>query len=195
MVIFQICKLCLSYMRTHPELIGWLKCGSCGYSHTVLGVSKMSIDLKTYLMGREKQYPNDYTKNIEENAIALLKKVNALLFELNISLVKISSGWRPPSINVAVPNAAKNSSHQTANAVDILDIDRSFARICLNNLDKLQKYGLYMENPCWTKGIHTNWVHLQQIKPGSGHRIFIPSTAPAIDPDFFDGNYNHQYDS
>ena len=49
----------------------------------------------------------------------------------------------------------------------------------------LAEVGLWLEDPRWTfdpKGDH--WVHLQTVPPRSGNRVFVPSDAPAKDPDF-----------
>jgi hypothetical protein len=35
---------------------------------------------------------------------------------------------------------------------------------------KLESYGLFREDPDWTKG----WVHLQSVPPVSGKRTFQP---------------------
>lgn len=118
---------------------------------------------------RRKQYPHEYTLEIENNAIALLEKVNKLLDTLGIGAVKVSSGWRPSAVNLRV-GGAKNSNHITGHAVDIADQFRYLAKAILRNIKLLDECGLYAEDFGHTK----TWVHLQDIAPKSGKRIFIP---------------------
>lgn len=136
---------------------------------------KPLISLEMYLKGREKQYPNEYTKEIEANAIELLKKVNAFLEELGIDKVEVTSGFRPLAINSNTKGAAKKSNHTICKAVDILDNkSQDLAEKCKKQMDLMIKYDLYMEDPNSTKGKYTNWVHLQNVAPKSGNRIFNP---------------------
>ena len=130
------------------------------------------ITLQEYLMGRDEEYPNEYSEEIRENAKGLIAKVNAYLEDLGIEKVKVSSGWRPPSYNRQVFGAAPNSLHMTGHAVDISDPHRYLARklILIENLALLDKHGLHAENPEKTK----TWIHLQDIAPKSGRRIFNP---------------------
>lgn len=127
------------------------------------------INLDKYLMGRHEQYPEHYTPTFKENAIKLIDKINALLDVLDVAGATVSSGFRPPPINNKV-GGALHSHHQTCNAIDIFDPHRYLARKLLRNLEELERQGLYMESPTKTHG----WVHLQQIAPKSGARIFQP---------------------
>lgn len=130
------------------------------------------ITLQEYFMGRDEEYSAELSDEIIENAQQLLKKVNAYLDDLGIGAVKVSSGWRPPTYNAKVPNAAKKSHHMTGHAVDISDPHRYLARRVLEiqNLALLDKHGLIAENPEHTK----TWVHLQDVPVPSGRRIFNP---------------------
>jgi len=153
----KICRLCSSFMQSHPSSLGWLKCPSCGFSK----VEKQVITLENYLMGRDSQFPEELTPEISLNITILLEKVNALLFELKISSAKVSSGWRPAKINATVANSAKKSHHMTGKAIDLLDDkDQSLAAKILTNPTLLKKYDLWLEDPAHTKGKVTNWVHL-----------------------------------
>lgn len=119
------------------------------------------ISLEAYLMGRQKLYPLEYTPELQQNAIKLLKQVNALLNELGIKSAKVSSGWRPAAINSQTPNAAKRSAHMICLAVDILDDkNQTLAKLVGSRPDLLKKYSLWMEDSNATIGINTNWCHL-----------------------------------
>jgi len=181
----NVCRICSAWLLQHPKLKGWLKCHSCGYSK----VEKQVITLEMYLMGRDKQYASDYSVEIENNAKELLEKVNALLKDLGIDKVQVNSGWRPPAVNAGVAAAAKKSNHMIGKAVDLGDADCSLWNILMKNMDLLKKYGLYLEDKRWTK----TWVHIQSIAPKSGNRVFIPSSAPPIAPDLWDGKYDPKY--
>lgn len=119
-------------------------------------------------MGRDLQFPEEYNDGFKCNAESLLKKVNAFFSEIGVS-PKVTSGYRPPSINRTILGAAKRSHHQTCNAIDVEDINGALG-IKASDPALLEKYGLYLEDPTYTKG----WVHLQDIPPKSGRRIFIP---------------------
>lgn len=110
---------------------------------------------------RRKEYPNEFTKEIEDQAKKLLEKVNALLTDLGIKSAEVSSGWRPSQINGALSNAAKRSFHMTGKAIDILDNkNQDLAKLVASRPELLKKYGLWMEDMISTRGKYTNWVHL-----------------------------------
>lgn len=126
-------------------------------------------------MGRDSQYPNEFNNEIEQNIRILLERVNPFLNELKVTTCSVTSGWRPSVINANTSGAAKKSAHQSGQAVDILDDkDKKLAKLILDNKQLLDKYNLYMENPDYTNGKYTNWVHLQCRATKSGNRIFIP---------------------
>lgn len=144
-------------MQNHPQLSGWLKCPSCGFSK----IEKQLITPELYLMGRDKLYPQELTQEIQNNIIILLEKVNALLWDLKINKASVSSGWRPAAINANVANSAKKSLHMTGKAIDLLDdAAQSLAAKILSQPDLLVKYDLWLEDPTHTKGQNTNWTHL-----------------------------------
>lgn len=169
MGVDRICSICLAYMRRYDAPLGWLSC-ICGNRK----MEKELITLKDYWMGRDEKYSQDLSKEIKENAQELVTKVNAFLTELGVTEAKVSSGWRPKTINDATPGASKGSAHLTGQAVDILDDkEQSLAKKVLENLDIAEKHGLWIEDPKRTIGKNQNWLHLQTRKAKSG-RVFTP---------------------
>jgi hypothetical protein len=132
-----------------------------------------------YWMGREKQFPHDYTNLIMINGNRTVLLINVLLSmfyaDTGITLNKVTSGWRPLTVNSNTANAAEHSHHIDAQACDIHDTpNRDLARWCAKNQARLEKVGLWCERFEWTP----DWVHLQPIPVPSGRRFFIPSSAP-----------------
>lgn len=116
------------------------------------------ISLKDYLTSSGK-YPDrenspELTPEKLENAKKLLTAVNALLAEVGILSVSVSSGFRPLAANVAA-GGAKLSNHTKCLAVDIADNNHYIANKMTPAL--LRKYDLFMENEAYTK----TWLHLQ----------------------------------
>lgn len=141
----------------------------------------MPLTLYDYWMGRDVLYAFHLTKAIKYNAKLTVDRIQKLvkLYENDTknSVDVWSSGWRPSIVNDATSNAAKSSKHITAEAGDVQDKNRQFAKWCLANLDKLEEIGLWMEDCRWTP----TWVHLQIVPPKSGNRVFIPSnTKPLV---------------
>lgn len=141
------------------------------------------------LDGRDKKYPADYTQEISDNLDQLLVPMNQIRTSWGKPMT-VTSGWRPPSINGATPGAAKNSKHMQGLAVDIYDADGSLWSWVLQNLSTMKDLGIYFEDRRWTP----SWVHFQVGPPASGKRIYVPSSAPAIAPDNWDGEYDHSFD-
>ena len=139
-------------------------------------------------MGHSREYGAELTPEITGNAVVLLERVNRLLaraaeYRIGPAVddrtgTAIASGWRPRAVNETTVNAGRTSKHVIGCAIDLRDAmpDRPLARWCLRNRDILEDVGLWMQDPQWTP----TWVHLQSIPPGSGSRIFIPTTAPAL---------------
>ena len=140
------------------------------------------------LMGRDKTYPNDYTQEISNNLDKLLIPINKIRAAYGKPM-SIASGWRPPSINEATSNAAKKSNHMIGLAVDIKDADGAVRKWVLNNLQLMKDLGIYMEDFRWTP----TWTHFQCVPPASGKRIYVPSTAPAKDPNAWSGTYDPKF--
>ena len=129
----------------------------------------MSVSKKEILMGRDISHPTEYTQEISDNIDKLLIPINAFREAYGKPLI-VSSGWRPPSLNATVKNAAKRSNHQLGLAVDFLDKDGEIDKFCMENLSLLEELGLYLEHPDSTNG----WCHLQCVAPKSGNRVFKP---------------------
>ena len=128
------------------------------------------ISLADYWMGRDKRYPASWNEDIEAHAVDLLSRVNSLLAVFGEDRA-VNSGWRPPEVNSATPNAALKSKHMTGNAVDLADPEGDLDDWCSeNDGSRLIQYGLWMEHPAATKG----WCHLQNLPPKSGKRVFYP---------------------
>lgn len=83
-----------------------------------------------------------------------------------------NGGFRPQDCKVGM----ENSTHKEGRGGDIYDLSRQFASWCLAHPEELEKRGLYMEDPRWTP----SWVHLQDVPPRSGLRVYRPSMAPAL---------------
>ena len=128
------------------------------------------IALADYWMGRDKTHAADMTPEIRSNAADLVVRCNQLAAALSFPLPRVSSGWRPPSVNAGVKGAAKRSNHMTGNAVDFADPDGKLDAWCLANLPTLERIGIWLEHPDATP----NWCHLQRVPPRSGRRVFRP---------------------
>lgn len=122
------------------------------------------ISREEILMGRDKEYPLDDLQ--KANLEKLLVALNIVRKTYGKSMI-VTSGYRPPGINKKI-GGAKSSSHMTLEACDFRDTDGELAKWCLANIAVLEKAGLYMEDPRYTKG----WVHLQTRK--TKRRVFIP---------------------
>ena len=127
------------------------------------------ISVADYFMGRDKQFPDELTDELRTNAASTVDRVNQLL-EAFGEPRKVNSGWRPAVVNAATPNAAKKSKHMTCEACDISDYTGSLDAWCVNNLDALERIGLWLESPASTP----SWCHVQTVPPRSGLRVFIP---------------------
>jgi hypothetical protein len=120
-------------------------------------------------MGRDKKYASDLTAEVRSSSEKLLYKINSLLQYFG-EYRKVNSGWRPKQLQLEINPRAPNSKHITGNAIDLEDKDGKLKEWCVFNQDKLELEGLYMEDPASTP----TWVHLQQVAPSSGKRIFKP---------------------
>lgn len=125
------------------------------------------------------------TMAIRVNAQALIEKINKLLTSFQNGhpktiVHKLSSGFRPPIVNAATPGASQTSWHMTGHAVDFEDPTGELALYCLCEVSLLEHFGLYLEDPRWTRVRNANgewmrWVHLQSKAPPSGRRVFRPA--------------------
>jgi hypothetical protein len=149
----------------------------------------MAILKEELLKGRDVKYPADYTQEVSDNLDKLLIPLNKIRDAWGKPMT-VTSGWRPPSINGATPGAATHSKHMEGLAADISDPDNSLWHWVLENLQLMKDLDLFMEDRRWTPG----WVHLGLGQPASGRRIFVPSSNPPVDPDSWDGVYDHTFD-
>lgn len=142
----------------------------------------MYITLADYWMGRDATYPLAMTPAIARAAVTTVDLANKLLAIAEadgVGLVRkadtrsfVTSGWRPPAINAATPNAAPSSKHMTGQAIDIYDPDGDLDEWCMSpgGQKALVNLGLWLEHPSATKG----WTHVQTIPPRSLNRVFFP---------------------
>lgn len=153
----------------------------------------MAITKEELLMGRDKTYPKEYTKEISDNLDRLLAVMNQIRSEYGIPM-KVSSGWRPAAVNGGIAGAAKRSNHMLGLAVDISDRDGKLREWVLSNLDLMQKLGVYLEDFRWTP----TWVHFQVVAPKSSKRIFVPyadiKKNPMTAPNAWSGTYDSKHD-
>lgn len=112
------------------------------------------------LLSSSGKYPEranspELTQELKDNGTRLVGVINSLLTELGITGVKVSSGFRPSSVNANVPGAAKKSLHMQCLAIDLEDKDGKIGKIVASKPQLLRKYGLFIENIEKTKG----WMH------------------------------------
>lgn len=119
----------------------------------------------------EREKHKEVTPEVIKNAEALLSKVNALLKDLKIDKVSVSSGFRPSEVNAGIANAAKKSLHMQGSAVDLSDPDGKLDALIESRDDLKKKYGLWQESPGATKG----WAHIDAKDRGKRFKnTFIP---------------------
>lgn len=119
----------------------------------------------------ERANSSELTLEVRDNIDKLLLKVNAFLHDLQIPIPKVSSGFRPSSVNSKTPGAAPHSQHMIGCAVDLEDVGDKLEDIVTSRDPLLKKYGLWQESPIYTAG----WVHLDMLDRGLRPRNrFIP---------------------
>lgn len=140
------------------------------------------------LMNRAKL--EDLSDEIQANLTKLLEVMNAVRVAYAHPMT-VTSGYRRAQDNDATSNAAKASAHLVGMACDIRDTDGAIMKWVLENLQLMKDLGIFLEDFRWTRSKTKGyWVHFGIRKPASGHRIFVPSTAPAESPDCWDGEYD-----
>ena len=137
MPLERICSTCLSYMYL-ADLIGWLKCPSCGYMKKE---KKSMISRDEVLMGRDVEFP--LTPELEANLSKLLEAVNKLRTLYGKPMI-VNSGYRPGHYNTDA-GGAPNSAHQLCEAIDIKDEDGEVKKWI--TVEILEQCGLYQEDP------------------------------------------------
>jgi len=132
---------------------------------------KEIISEKQFYKGRDEQYKDELTNEIKDNVKILLNRVNALLDELKIDKVEVSSGWRPSNINANTKGASKKSAHMIGMAVDLVDKNNELYNKIINKSDLLKKYDLWMED----KDSTPTWCHLDfKQRTDRPIRVFKP---------------------
>jgi hypothetical protein len=140
--------------------------------------------------------PNNYPTSDEQssNLSTLLDKMNQVRQAYGKPMT-VNSGLRSDADQARINPSAPKSKHLLGAACDINDPDGSLWKWVMDNLDLMQQLGLYFEDPRWTHHPDNHgWVHFQILPPASGKRIFVPSSAPAMAPNFWNGQYDHSLD-
>lgn len=120
------------------------------------------------------------THDVKMNASVTAERASSLMLSFGRDRA-LTSGFRPQKVNASTPGAAKNSWHIYGCAIDIEDNDRELALFCLAEVKLLEHFGLWLEDPRWTRvkdqktGKWSCWVHVQTKPPASGNRIFRPA--------------------
>ena len=155
MTLNKLCHLCSGYFRPKDDLPGWVAC-NCG----VRRMENEIIDLTNYITAsgkyKDRLLSSELTKEVKDNAIILLNRVNQLLKELGYKKVDVSSGFRTSAVNAATKGSAKKSLHMLGKAVDIADPKHELYKKIEEKPELLKKYGLWMEH----KDNAPTWCHL-----------------------------------
>lgn len=137
------------------------------------------MTLEHYWMGRDKAYPLALDTATRSNAVRTVELANKLLVLASAAGVPllanlqgnlVASGWRPPAVNAATPNASRTSLHMTGQALDFYDPSGAIDAWLMADLQPLVQLGLWLEHPSATP----RWCHVQTRPPGSGNRVFKP---------------------
>lgn len=135
----------------------------------------MALTLEDWITSSD-QYPErsrspELTQEVKASASVLLTKVNRLLDQVGIKNTKVSSGFRPSTINSKIPNAAKRSAHMTGLALDLNDPDGLLKKLIVHESGLLRSLGLFVENPASTP----YWIHIDYVSRADREsRIFQP---------------------
>lgn len=168
----QTCPICQSYLQfiSHPrnscDTNRYLKC-SCGFTKDAPPRRTKMITLNDWITSSGK-YPErakspELTDTVKANAETLLAKLNKMLDDLGVKNPKVSSGFRPSSVNSKISNAAKKSAHMSGRACDVADPDGKIGKLVRKNQKEnkiLETNGLMMESLESTPG----WMHCDTIE-------------------------------
>lgn len=166
----MICKVCFSWLLDHVDLPGWKRCPSCRYSEK-MGDSMVTLQ---ELNPKNFKIPEELKDNLNE----LFEKINKVRKLYNKPMI-VTSGYRSLEDHKRIykekgitdeSKIPMKSKHLYCQAVDISDPNGELQKWCLDNVDKLEEIGLWMEDFSATP----NWCHFQIIQPKSGKRFFKP---------------------
>ena len=128
----------------------------------------MKFDLKELLQaGSHKWEESEVDAVTLRNLEDLCRKINALNYT---PPMYASSCLRSLKDQKRINQSAMGSAHLYGCAVDISDPQGRLAGWLKNHQELLVNYGLWVEDPRYTKG----WVHLSTYAPKSFNRFFIP---------------------
>lgn len=115
--------------------------------------------------------PHGYqTNEFQKAALEKLAKSVTRIEEACGRKFIVTSGFRTLEDQLRINPANKNSAHRTGEAVDLSDVDGSIYAFCLDNVPLLIELEIYLECRTYTN----RWIHMQNRRPRSGNRIFIP---------------------
>lgn len=104
----------------------------------------------------------ELTEEVVANAEVTIELINKffIAMSIDISSLKVSSGFRPSAVNKSV-GGAKKSGHTIGFAIDFHDIDGNLDAVISSDKgqEELKRLGLWQEHPADTNG----WCHLDRI--------------------------------
>lgn len=105
----------------------------------------------------ERTTSEELTLDVRSNLVDLVKRINNLFNALQIPTPRVTSGFRPLSVNQR-SGGAKRSLHMVGKAVDLLDpgLPGEIEKKILISPNLLLEFGLWMEDQNSTPG----WLHL-----------------------------------
>jgi hypothetical protein len=132
------------------------------------------------------------TPDIDKNITELIVRVSVVRGAWGFPM-SATSGLRNIADQTRINPINPKSNHLTGKAVDIADTGVLWLW-SLRNLQLLKDTGLWLEHFNWTHHPAGNgWVHFQIVAPISGHRIYVPSSAPALS-NVWNGKYDSKFD-
>lgn len=131
---------------------------------------------RAMLVSRAELNPRGYalTPTQVTNQAKLLRAINRVRNAYGKPMI-VTSGVRSWEEHAAIyarqkRQPPKGSAHLSGAACDVFDGDKKLWHWCLDHLDLIRKWGLYLEDGNSTP----NWLHFQVIPPASGNTVFIP---------------------
>lgn len=131
------------------------------------------ITLQEFYSGRDKTHAAELTDEIKGNAFITVTRVNLIMNAVGMNR-RVTSGWRPQTINAITPGAAKKSNHIIGAACDLEDRDGKLYDCLYSGHDHDKDTGPLADIGLWVEIKRPSWVHLQIFAPKSGKRFFKP---------------------